>query len=1101
MRLVASSRCCSWSAVWLALSLCAVASAQGLSQFDKWVMQTSHSGVEATLHEDIVHSGFLLEYNFKAGAGFVIARHVFDAPVDLPENYEFTFDLSGSGPSNDLEVKLLDAPDGKGGKLGDSVWWIKRRNVEWPRLGTRINNKAKRFQFAWGPLNGAKIRKLGAIEIVVASSSGGAGLIQVKNARFAELPPAAAYTGRPVVTASSSRPDHPAQMALDDDPKTAWLDDEPAPPELNIDFGSSRELDALRIDWASPVSGFRISAADSPDGPWRELWRANDLAPVSRSYIDVPDTTFRMLRVYPSKVPGTSAGISDLRCLMRPETAGAENLGAWPLVAADLPADVMPRYFTGRQSTWTVLGSPKGTEETLINEEGDVELYHSGPMLSPVVLIDGAGGARSAERWSSSSQRMDLEGAPMAVVERTGGSTKLTVRAFCTEAEAFVLYTLNAGSNPVDGRLALCVRPFQVDPPWQFLNAPGGLARVGAIGSAKGELLINGSPRLALPAGWDRLAASTFDQGEAAAVLAMTGELPRAGNSATDPHGGASAAAVYSFSLAAGGQKSWLARVNLARDKIGPHAGEQEPSTDPALFEQSRAAEKRAWASLDGFSVHLPPGNEQLATSIKASLAYILINKDGPGFQPGSRSYERSWMRDGALTSAALLEFGLTDEVKQFIDWYAGYQFPDGGIPCVVDKRGADPVVENDSHGEFVYAVAEYYRYTHDVAFLTKHFDAVAKAVGHIEAERAKRQTAEYQGTGTRAEPGKRAVPLKAFYGLMPESISHEGYSSKPMHSYWDDFFTLKGLRDAVEIAGSLKDLARKEGQEDVAEQFARREAEWKGAVDHLAVSLRSSIESVRAAHGIDYIPGCVELGDFDATSTTIAINPCGAMKDLPREWFDSTFERWWNFFAARRDGLIDYVDYTPYEWRIVGSLVMMGQRERAWLATKWYMRDQNPARKEGDTSAGGWLHWAEIVHKDRGAGKWIGDMPHTWVASDFLRSIRTMFVYEEPSPSPALSSLVLFAGVPAEWADSPEGVSFTGLRTPYGALNASLKKKDGWYVMHYDGLAKMPYRVRLAPPVAWPPNEFEVLEGGGSQDDLPSGANGITTGMTVRFR
>jgi hypothetical protein len=502
-----------------------------------------------------------------------------------------------------------------------------------------------------------------------------------------------------------------------------------------------------------------------------------------------------------------------------------------------------------------------------------------------------------------------------------------------------------------------------------------------------------------------------------------------------------------------------------------------------------RSQERSKWSALDGFKLNLPPGNEQLAASVRASLAYILINRDGPGFQPGSRSYERSWIRDGALTSAALLEFGLTDEVKQFIDWYAGFQFPSGAIPCVVDQRGADPVVENDSHGQFIYALAEYYRYTRDDAFLLKHFDAIEKAVNHIQAERAKRMTPEYKGDSTRSEPGKTAVPIRAFYGLMPESISHEGYSSKPMHSYWDDFFALKGLHDAAFIARSLK----KESQA----------TQWAADADDLAKCIRDSITLAQQAHEINYIPGCPELGDFDATSTTIAINPCGALNDLPRAWYDATFEKWWNFFVARRDGKQSYVDYTPYEWRIVGSQVMLGQRDRAWESTKWYLQDQLPPRKPGDTSANGWLHWAEIVHNDRGAGKWIGDMPHTWVASDFLRSIRTMFVYEEPSPSPTMSNLVLFAGVPAEWADAPGGVSFTGLRTPYGPLNASLKKEDGWYVMHYDGLdAKhLPYRVRFAPPVAWPPREFEILEGGGSQDNLPSGVNGITTGMTIRFR
>jgi hypothetical protein len=38
----------------------------------------------------------------------------------------------------------------------------------------------------------------------------------------------------------------------------------------------------------------------------------------------------------------------------------------------------------------------------------------------------------------------------------------------------------------------------------------------------------------------------------------------------------------------------------------------------------------------------------------------------------------------------------------------------------------------------------------------------------------------------------------------MPQSISHEGYSAKPMHSYWDDFFALRGYKAAVEFAKVL---------------------------------------------------------------------------------------------------------------------------------------------------------------------------------------------------------------------------------------------------------------------------------------------------------
>ncbi|HZW07468.1 MAG TPA: hypothetical protein VFF65_10115, partial [Phycisphaerales bacterium] len=448
---------------------------------------------------------------------------------------------------------------------------------------------------------------------------------------------------------------------------------------------------------------------------------------------------------------------------------------------------------------------------------------------------------------------------------------------------------------------------------------------------------------------------------------------------------------------------------------------------------------------------------------------------------------------------AALLEFGLTDEVKRFIDWYAGHQFPSGAVPCVVDKRGADPVVENDSHGQFIYAVAEYYRYTGDAAFLERHFGAVEKAAAHIAAERGKRKTAEYRGEGVHTEPGRRPVPLKGFFGLMPESISHEGYSAKPMHSYWDDFFTLKGLRDAAVIARALK-----------KDEAART---WEAEAADLAACIKASVGVAQGAHGIGYIPGCPELGDFDATSTTIAVNPCGALHDLPREWYDATFERWWSFFEARRDGRAEYVDYTPYEWRIVGTLVMLGQRERAWESVKWYMQDQLPPRRPGDTSANGWLHWAEIVHRDRGAGKWIGDMPHTWVASDFLRSVRTMFVYEEEKPAADGRAggvdLVLFAGVPKEWMEAPGGVSFSGLRTPYGALSASLKKEGEWYELSYGGLTAMPPGgvVRLAPPFAWPATRLDVLEGSVELQEEGDGrapvgtVKGTTTSVRIRFR
>src|SRR3546814_11410148 len=117
-----------------------------------------------------------------------------------------------------------------------------------------------------------------------------------------------------------------------------------------------------------------------------------------------------------------------------------------------------------------------------------------------------------------------------------------------------------------------------------------------------------------------------------------------------------------------------------------------------------------------------------------------------------------------------------------------------------------------------------------------------------------------------------------AFYGLMPASISHEGYSAKPMHSYWDDFWALRGYKDAVEVAKVL-------GKDDEARRMA-------ASRDQFRKDLYASIRVATQAHGIDFIPGAAELGDFDPTSTTIALAPGGEQGRLPADLLHHTFER-----------------------------------------------------------------------------------------------------------------------------------------------------------------------------------------------------------------
>ena len=421
------------------------------------------------------------------------------------------------------------------------------------------------------------------------------------------------------------------------------------------------------------------------------------------------------------------------------------------------------------------------------------------------------------------------------------------------------------------------------------------------------------------------------------------------------------------------------------------------PGRDPGI--KARADWHRL---LDRVEIHLPPAADPLVKTFRTVLADILINRDGPAIQPGSRSYARTWIRDGSLTSSALLRSGLAEPVRELIEWFAPYQFPNGKVPCCVDSRGADPVPENDSHGEFLFLAGEYWRYTHDRATVEKVWPHVEKAVVYINELRAQRRTDEYR------QPAKLR-----YFGLLPESISHEGYSSHPVHSYWDDFFALTGLKSAADLA---LDLGK-------TEEAAR----WAADRDEFRTDLYASINRVIQEAKIDYIPASADLADRDPTSTTTAISPGGELDDLraklPPKTLERTFEYYWREIEKRKTG--DWKAYTPYELRTVGTFVRMGQPERARELLGLFLKDRRPPA---------WNQWPEVVYRDLRAPNFLGDLPHTWVGSDFIRSFLDLLAYERDSDQ----ALVLGAGVPDEWLR--EGVSVKRMPTPWGRLDFSLE-------------------------------------------------------------
>ena len=784
---------------------------------------------------------------------------------------------------------------------GDDVWWSVRRELDYPREWRRFSFKKRNFDFAWGPGGPAPLPdRIDAMEIVVTAGTGGKGTVRIDEVALAPFDTA------PVGT---------------------------LPRIASLPWSGDRvyEIGGLVIDWEKAPASYEVVT----DHATHRVAATNG----GRDIVYLPDTDTRTIA---GRYEGDAA-IREVRALP-PMRSDNDFFFA---VAAESARGEYPRYLHHEQSYWTILGGTDGEEaEALLSEDGAIEVGNARFSIEPFLWVDG-----KLVTWND----VDIE-------QREGPAVvwkkHLTITPVFDSGILTVRY--QTASN---AKLFLAIRPFQVNPPWQFLKRTGGVVPIQHILQVANTIEVDAEQPTVIVAQPSAFGATTFQSADISEFL-RAGRLPTT-TEVDDPSGFASAAMAF----------------------------DAHDVTISIPLVPSQPLHRAPPASQWKIDV---PADPRIAETLEAQLRYILINMDGASIQPGSRSYERSWIRDGSLTSTALLRLGRRAELKDFLLFYAKAVAPNGYVPCCVSTSGApDPVPEHDSHGQFIYLVAEYYRHTRDRATAESMWPVVQRVVGYIDKLRHERMTAAYRGT--------------PFYGMVPESISHEGYSAKPMHSYWDTFFILRGLKDAAFLAREL--------QKPEAAQYASLRDEFRH-------DLVASIKGAMTSKNIDYIPGSIELGDFDATSTTVAVSPVDEADALPQAALRRTFDKYWEHALEPRT-------YTPYEWRIVGTLIRLGQPERARALANYFFEDQRPQA---------WRQWAEVVHRNPREPSFIGDMPHTWVGSDFIRSTLDFFVYEKDD------HLVLAAGVADAWLD--RGVTVENISTHFGLVSYTMKRENGVAVL-----------------------------------------------------
>lgn len=998
----------------------------GFDDIGRW-KSFSSGGPEILLSKDKGPDGnaIRLDFDFKDLGGFLVAR--IGLPVEVPESYDIRFLMKGEAPSNIFEFKLIDSSN-------RNVWRYRDEDFLFPPHWREMVISGRDISFAWGPMGGGTPRDIKALEFVIASGSGGKGSAWVADLIIVDR----AYLGHPAISASSFLPGHAPSMIMNNSEDTGWRSNDEGSQWLLMDFLEERELGGIVIHWEKGLEARVFTVALSSDGEtWSKVFYSNR-GTDRKTYIRLADTRSRLIRMeLKERVSEIGFGIIGIEVKPYDYSRSVEQF--FQNVALDQKPGLYPRYLLGMQSYWTVAGRGREKGPSLINEEGLIEPCGCPFSIMPFLFTGG-----KLLTWADVVLEQELEDGylPIPTVRWKAESIELEIAPYaCGEggSETEISYLVkNMTSENLSVVLFLSFLPFHVTPPWQKWRSYGGATEIREISSQGCIVLINGKASIKTITPHNGFGAATFAEGGTARYI-KAGMAPDQ-NRAAEESGCASGS--LRFELDLGAEETREVLLSTAVFPPGPETKRLTSEADRSMsfFENRHQEESDLWRELLGRTTFIvPSGGKDLIKVLKTCASHILINSRGPALCPGPRRYSRAWIRDGVVMGIALIKMGVPGPLKDFLSWYGSFQAEDGRIPDCADDGGSEWLQEFDAYGQFIHGIAEYFRFTGDSEFVLSMWPKAQKAVKYMEQLIAMRATDEFAS-------GKKA----AFYGILPESISHEGYMANPVHSYWDDFWALRGLQDSSILAHAIEKHGEGKRIGYLAETFLR--------------NLKASIERTIADHGIEYLPGSVELGDFDPAASSIGITLLPGCELLPPQATQRTFEIYLEGLKKRSAGLTDWNNYSPYEIRIIGALVMLGMREEAMELAGFMLSDRRIAV---------WNQWPEISWKNKRAPAFLGDLPHTWISAEYVNAVRCMFAYERITDD----SLVLAEGLPFEWLDEGAEIGIRDLPTYFGDLSYSLRKEgaDRLRIHLGGGLTPPSGGIIIRPPLPVPMPQLRI--------------------------
>lgn len=615
---------------------------------------------------------------------------------------------------------------------------------------------------------------------------------------------------------------------------------------------------------------------------------------------------------------------------------------------------------------WTSIGIPGSDHLPIVDPRGLLTPYWDGWSIDGWIFQnDGARLIPSRERVVR--QELDIDSGLAVTTHCSHGTMTLcsTAEVVKDHGESTVCQRWSAESDH-HAWLLLSLRPYN----------PEGVSFVHDIQSIDRSQgwKIGDHGRVRFSEAADQHFTSDYKHGDVSALVWNEGSA-----SVHCPVGMATAAAA--FKLEPGVLREITLHVPLESKTNHHWMGHPTPKySSSVLSKNAHACATAAWEDELAGAPKLDVPDDRFRFLHDAALRTVVLHCPGEVY-PGPYTYKRFWVRDTAFILNAALCCGLHRRATE-------------AIPHLLDRQDRNGYFHSqdgewDANGQALWLLERYLRITH-THVLNDWVPVIQQAADWIQRKRIHDSKSPANG-------------------LLPAGFSAEHLGPNDFY-YWDDFWSIAGLRSAARLMKRRNDVVRQQRYEVEADELSYAIEESLVRTDYMR-------------HAYAYPAAPERRMDAGAIGSIVASYPLQLV--APDD--------------SRLRGTIDFlVEHCMVDGGFFQDMIHSGVNPYLTLHiaqammrcgdSRCFELINTVAKLASETG-----QWPEAIHP-RTLGGCMGDGQHVWAAAEWLLAVRNMFIREEAE------ELVVGSGIPAHWHYADERLAYGPTWTPWGSLEVAIQ-------------------------------------------------------------